>query len=216
MRLLITWMLSGILALAACGVPATAPPREGTPVRTLQTEAPARTAPILPAGGGQATPAATAPISSLPAPAVPKITVTPSPGTPVSPRTEAVSPIPGKLTEADGEAAIVYRRSGGFAGVSEQWTIYPDGRITASDGRAWQVKPEQVEQLVDDIQTLGFFEMKGRYVPLNTCCDRFTYEITVRTGGRVHTVVTIDAAPDAPVALWQALEKVSNLLVDLQ
>lgn len=100
--------------------------------------------------------------------------------------------------------------------MSEQWTIYPDGHITASDGRAWQVKPEQVEQLVDDIQTLGFFEMKGRYVPLNTCCDRFTYEITVRRGGRVHTVVTIDAAPDAPVALWQALEKVSSLVVDLQ
>jgi hypothetical protein len=216
MRVLLICALTGILALAACGVPALPSPGEGTPQRRLQTEAPARTTSILPAGGGQATPATTAPISSLPSPVVPKITVTPSPGTPLSPRTEAVSPIPGKLAEADGEAAIVYRRSGGFAGVSEQWTIYPDGRITASDGRAWQVKPEQVEQLVDDIQTLGFFKMKGRYVPLNTCCDRFTYEITVRRGDRVHTVVTIDAAPDAPVALWQALEKVSSLLVDLQ
>jgi hypothetical protein len=27
--------------------------------------------------------------------------------------------------------------------------------------------------------------------------------------------VTMDAAPDAPVALWQILEKVSSLLVDL-
>jgi hypothetical protein len=79
-----------------------------------------------------------------------------------------------------------------------------------------QIIPARKTCLVYDIQTLGFFEMKGRYVPLNTCCDRFTYEITVRRGGRVHTVVTIDAAPDAPVALWQALEKVSSLLVDLQ
>jgi hypothetical protein len=219
MRFPIIWALSGILTLTACGVPAMPPQGASTPHKTVQTEAPDRPIPTLPAHGEgaqmPATPAATAPISSLPTPAVPEVTVTPSAGTSVSSRTEAESPVPGKLTEAGGEAAIVYRRSGGFAGVSEQWIIYADGRITAGNGRQWQVKPERVEQILDDIQALGFFEMKGRYMPLNTCCDRFTYEITVRRGGVVHTVVTMDAAPDAPVALWQILEKVSSLLVDL-
>jgi hypothetical protein len=219
MRLLIIRTLSVMLALAACGVPAMLPQGEGVPEKTVQTGAPARAIPSLPAHGEEAhmpaTPAATAPISSMLTPAVPEATVTPSAETSISSRTEAESPIPGKVTEAGGEAAIVYRRSGGFAGVSEQWAVYPDGRITAGNGRQWQVKPERVEQLLDDIQALGFFEMKGRYMPLNTCCDRFTYEITVRRGGMVHTVVTIDAAPDAPVALWQILEEVNNLLGDL-
>jgi hypothetical protein len=88
--------------------------------------------------------------------------------------------------------------------------------IFSSNLREGASPPDPNAPLVDDIQTLGFFEMKGRYVPLNTCCDWFIYEIIVRRGDSVHTVVMIDAAPDAPVALWQALEKVSGLLVDLQ
>jgi hypothetical protein len=115
-----------------------------------------------------------------------------------------------------GEAIVIYRRSGGFAGVSEQWTIYPDGRITASDGRTGQVTVQQVEQLLSDIEALGFFELDSRYMPANTCCDRFTYEITARRGDRMHTVTTMDGTPNTPAELQQVITEISRLLAESQ
>ncbi len=114
-----------------------------------------------------------------------------------------------------GDAAIIYKRSGGFAGVHEQWTVYPDGRIVAGDGRQWRVTPEQVEQLLAEIEALGFFEMSGRYMPLNMCCDRFAYEITVRRGDTVKTITTIDAAPDTPPELWRVIDEINRLVSGL-
>jgi hypothetical protein len=49
-------------------------------------------------------------------------------------------------------------------------------------------------------------------MPLNTCCDRFTYEITVRSSDRVNTVTTIDAAPNTPPAIWDILGELNRLL----
>lgn len=121
----------------------------------------------------------------------------------------------GKEQTAIGDAVIIYQRSGGFAGIHEQWTIYPDGRIMAGDGREWRVTPEQVERLLTEIEALGFFEMEGRYMPLNTCCDRFTYEITVRHGDTVNTVTTIDAALDAPPELWCVINVINDLVAAL-
>ena len=141
----------------------------------------------------------------------------PPEATPMPPRAEPSTPVESEGTGkrvAIGDAVITYQRSGGFAGVHEQWTIYPDGRITASDGREWQVAPERVEQLLADIEALGFFEMSGRYMPLNTCCDRFTYEITVRSGDKVHTATTIDAAPNTPAELWRVIDEISRLVTD--
>lgn len=142
----------------------------------------------------------------------------PPEATPVPPRAEPSTPVEsegtGKGRVAIGDAVIIYQRSGGFAGVHEQWTVYPDGRITANDGREWQVAPERVKQLLADIEALGFFEMTGRYMPLNTCCDRFTYEITVRSGDRVHTATTIDAAPNTPAELWRVIDEISRLVTD--
>ncbi|MBS1253324.1 MAG: hypothetical protein MAG451_02373 [Anaerolineales bacterium] len=129
-------------------------------------------------------------------------------------RQEADDSSPSKLAKAMGEAAIVYERSGGLAGVSEQWTVYLDGRIVAGDSRVWRIAPEKVEQLLADIQTLGFFEMRGQYMSRDTCCDRFTYRIAVRSGDKANTVTTIDTAPDAPAALWETLDAIQGLIGD--
>lgn len=110
---------------------------------------------------------------------------------------------------------LILQRSGGFAGVSEQWTIYADGVVEANDGRRWQAAPEEVARLVAEIEQLGFFELDSRYVPLDTCCDRFTYELTVRSGERSHTVTVLEATPDAPQALWDALGAVQSFLSEV-
>ena len=134
--------------------------------------------------------------------------------TPVVSRPEAEGQAPDKLTEAMGGAVIVYQRSGGIAGTTEQWSIYPDGQITFDNGREWQVAADEVQQLLSDIVALGFFEMSDRYVPLNTCCDRFRHEITVRYGSEVKRVSTIDAASNAPAELWHVIERISRLVSD--
>ncbi len=110
------------------------------------------------------------------------------------------------------EVALVLRRSGGIAGVSEQWTIYTDGSVEAGDGRRWQATPEEVASLVAEIEGLGFFELDSRYVPFDTCCDRFTYELAVRSGERSHAVTALEATPDVPEALWEALDAVQRFL----
>jgi hypothetical protein len=116
------------------------------------------------------------------------------------------------ITPLSQEAAIVYQRSGGIAGKAESWTIYPDGRVVAYDGRKWQVSPQRVDQVLSDLNSLDFFALQSRYMPKQTCCDRFTYELTVRYGDQVHQVTTMDGSSTAPPELWRAIQAINDLI----
>ncbi|HLC06222.1 MAG TPA: hypothetical protein VJK02_24555, partial [Anaerolineales bacterium] len=107
---------------------------------------------------------------------------------------------------------IIYQRSGGLTGTSEQWTVYPDGRITSAQGPEYRVSPEHVSSLLKEIESSGFFEMSetsGRFSP---CRDCFTYRITVSHEGQVRTVMAMDAAADTPAEFWQILERIRELV----
>jgi hypothetical protein len=58
------------------------------------------------------------------------------------------------------------------------------------------------------------FGRTGRYVPLDACCDRFTYELSVRNGGRTHTITALESAPNAPAALWDILGVASDFIAE--
>lgn len=107
---------------------------------------------------------------------------------------------------------IVYDRSGGFAGKSEGWTIYADGRVVSSNGKSGQVSPEEVAGLLRQVDAAGFFSWRDSYLPKNTCCDRFTDKLTVRTVGQTKTVTTVDAASEEPTELGTILDQVSRLV----
>jgi hypothetical protein len=117
--------------------------------------------------------------------------------------------------ELDG-AAIVFHRTGGVAGVDEEWKIYPDGRVVASEGEQRAIEADQVATLLQAIEALGFFEMKDSYGQLSQCNDCFTYKLTVSSGGKVKSVTTIDNASDAPPELGQVLEQINTLLTGLK
>ena len=141
------------------------------------------------------------------------------PTTPVGKKTDSREAYPGPATRKDvlpESASIIFRRSGGFAGVDEEWVIYSDGRITSAEGGAWQVAPERVEALVKQIDEAGFFELDGNYLPLDTCCDRFTYQVSVSMGDKSNSVTTIDAAPGVPPELWQVIDAINTLLTGLE
>ena len=109
-------------------------------------------------------------------------------------------------------AVIVYSKEGGFAGITETWTIYADGRILGNEGQNLEVPPQVVDGIVSLAGGAGFFDLKNNYLPENTCCDFFIYTLTVRNCEQAHTVVTMDDAPGTPEELWQILEAVQILL----
>ena len=145
--------------------------------------------------------------ATLPAEA-PAPTDTPAPS--ATPAATATTP---PKSELPGEAVIVYKRSGGIAGLDEIWTIYPDGNVAHAEHylgegpeRLYQADVAEVAALVDTLETLGFFALTGNYLPLDTCCDRITYDIEARSGDLINHVVTLDAAPNTPPELWQAID----------
>ncbi|MDQ4076037.1 MAG: hypothetical protein M3220_07300 [Chloroflexota bacterium] len=118
-------------------------------------------------------------------------------------------------SEEESEGMIVFERSGGFAGITEQWTIYSDGRVVNDKGSVWEVAPGEVQQLLDEIESLGFFDLEGKFIPKDPCCDFFTYVITVRDGDQENTVTTVDIAPNMPAALQEVIDKINQFLSNL-
>ena len=117
--------------------------------------------------------------------------------------------------QASTEPVIVFKRGGGFAGVSEEWTVYADGRVIPAGGAVHTLPAETVSTLLAGIEALGFFEMNDAYGRGGVCNDCFLYEISVTHAGQTKTVNTRDAAPDAPPELGQVLDKITVLLTSL-
>lgn len=118
------------------------------------------------------------------------------------------------------DLAIEYHRSGGFEGRDETWLIYGDGRVVYRDNYAEteeeiQVSADAVADLVALMQAEGFFSFQDSYLPENTCCDRFIYEITLHYQGRSKTVVTIDSAEGEPEGLGRILVELNRLLAGI-
>jgi len=115
--------------------------------------------------------------------------------------------------EADKEPVIVFQRSGGFAGVTEEWSIYADGKIAKKDGKELTVASAQVTALLAAIDTAGFYEMKagpGAGGP-TSCKDCFTYQLTVTSNKKSNTITVQEGAKDIPEAFWNILKQITDL-----
>jgi hypothetical protein len=109
-------------------------------------------------------------------------------------------------------AVIVYRHSGGIAGLDETFTIYADGRVTSADGMQEQVSPQDVQHLLKEIEQAGFLTVDQAGPSIVPCCDRISYTLTVRMDGKTHTLQTYDGASDQPVALQTAMNILNRFL----
>ncbi len=109
--------------------------------------------------------------------------------------------------------AVVFKRSGGLAGLNEQWTVFTNGRIETNTTIEPQLSDEQVSQLLSSLESAGFFELDTTYLPEDTCCDRYLYEITAVQDTTFHSVTTLENTPDMPEALQQSLRLIQNLLL---
>jgi hypothetical protein len=116
--------------------------------------------------------------------------------------------------EANKEPVIVFQRDGGFAGVSEQWSIYANGKIVKKDGEEHNVGPAQVTALLEALQAAGFYEMKASpsIAGSGSCNDCFTYQLTVTSGGKENTITAQEGAKDMPEAFWTIIKQIDGLI----
>ena len=137
--------------------------------------------------------------------------------TPLPPSGEAQDK-PSRVELPEG-AVLEFRRSGGFAGLNEVWTLYADGRLTKEDDdeldarpQEWQVAPEQVTALLEKIVSLGFFELPAGSEPGAAGVDRFAYSLTLSYNDMRHTASAAEGGVEVPEALWQAIPEVQAFL----
>ena len=124
----------------------------------------------------------------------------------------AETPTPAPTPTFTPNTAVIFKRSGGIAGFAEEWTIFTDGHIETNSTIPPQLTAEEVEQLLHSLDSLGFFELEDSYLPKDTCCDRFLYEITAVQSSKFHTVTTLETTPDMPEALQQTLRLIQEKL----
>ncbi len=96
---------------------------------------------------------------------------------------------------------LVYRRSGEEEGQVFEWRVYPDGRaasITPAGAGAPQVSEVQVgeeaiDQLFDDLENAGFFEVAEARE--GECCTQNNYALTVWQDGEAQSVTADQITP---------------------
>lgn len=135
----------------------------------------------------------------------PQVTVLPKPTVPLA------SPVPENASKK-AEAVIELERSGGLAGKTQQWRIYQDGRIVATPGRESVIAEGQVATLLAAVTSLEVFNLEDVYGRGTQCRDCFTIQLTVRSGGRVKTIVAVPEATDTPAQLNKILDQINNVL----
>jgi hypothetical protein len=137
--------------------------------------------------------AACAPAAATPATA---------PGATEAPQANPTSAV--SATSAAEAELIRYHVSGGIAGLDDTWVIYTSGRVQhtgRSPSGVEKLSASHLTALTAAVRSPEVAALKESYVPTNTCCDRFLYEITLTRDGQTQTLRTLDAAPDEPPAL---------------
>ena len=110
------------------------------------------------------------------------------------------------------DTIIIYGRSGGFAGLQQEWTIHANGQIVLPDGSQKEIDVAQAQVLFDTVKTANFQSLNEAYMPKDICCDLFTYTVTVQTGNETQTITTMDEAPNVPAELTAVLQTINELI----
>jgi hypothetical protein len=110
------------------------------------------------------------------------------------------------------EEAIVYSRTGGFAGISELWRFFGDGRVIDAQDIEYVVSDTDIADLLDEMDTLGFFTWEFGTRRLGSCADCFTYSIDANHKGQINQLIFVDGQEDVPEEIWIILEAIQNLL----
>ncbi len=108
----------------------------------------------------------------------------PETGTIVPPATE--DPSAGKLFDS-----VALERMGGTAGKPLNIMLLSDGTLTR-DGVTSTLPADQVKQISDQLDQMGFFGLDGAFQGVGTSPDVYTYYITAKRDGSERTLIAQD------------------------
>jgi hypothetical protein len=127
--------------------------------------------------------------------------VLPLTGTIVPPATE--DPNSGKLFDL-----VQFDRLGGAAGKELVIELLADGTVTR-DGVKSTIPADQVKEISDVLDQMGFFGMQGVFQGVGTSSEVYTYYITVERAGSSRTITAQDGY--IPPQLANLVQLLSNL-----
>lgn len=119
-----------------------------------------------------------------------------------------------------GQAALIFQRTGGIAGEDITYRIDPSGSMEILRGpggpdeavEAVPVDPLAVEALLAGLQEAGFFELATEATTEAPCCDRFVYYLTVTYGELTNSIAVVEAEEDVSEAALRSVELVQTFV----
>ena len=108
----------------------------------------------------------------------------PAVGTIVPPATQ--DPDAGQIFDT-----VMLNRSGGIAGTELNVVLTSDGKVTR-DGVKSAIPADQVKQISDKLDQMGFFGMQGIFQAPGTSPDVYTYRLTAERKGASRTITAQD------------------------
>ncbi len=109
---------------------------------------------------------------------------------------------------------VSYQRTGGYAGLRDQLTIYSNGRCELQRKgveRGFTIQPSQLAHLKKLMEEASFLGLKGEYLLTNIGADFFEYVISYQAGeGKMHSVRTVSGS--VPDALQPILNELNQLI----
>lgn len=102
---------------------------------------------------------------------------------------------------------VYFNRSGGISGQALSLQILGNGS-GIFNGAAITVSPDQVTQLDNLIDQIGFFGLQGVFTSPGTSADIYTYDITVERAGSSRTITAQDGL--IPSSLAQLIDMFSQ------
>lgn len=120
----------------------------------------------------------------------------------------ACGPDPTPVKGVSTDIVITFQREGGFAGINQEWLIFPDGRVIGPGGQEMQAPPEDVIALLAKSAQIESTSMEKSYAPDDACCDKFIYNIIVKVGDQETRIRTTDGAdhPDQVSSLFTGIQ----------
>ena len=112
-------------------------------------------------------------------------------------------------------ALIVYEHNGGGSCVDELYAIFPDGKITATEGSdklEKQVTPADVNKLLAGINDLGWFSDTLYSTEHEPCGQCYTFFLTVSDQGQVKTVKAVNGGTDTPPDYWKVIALIDEII----
>ena len=108
---------------------------------------------------------------------------------------------------------LLYERSGGIAGIHNEWKAYSDGRLESIDGSIGTLSPKELDGVLEEFHKLNFFDLEMKINPFDSCADCFSYRLLINFEGQTNEISWNEASTDTPVNFREILTLINTLIM---